>query len=288
VTARWLVTGAAGMLGRDVVAVLGQRGVRYTALARADLDITDAAAVKAAVSGHDVVVNAAAWTDVDGAEAAEAAATVVNGTGVRHVAAACADTGARLLHVSTDYVLPGTASAPYPEDAPTDPVNAYGRTKLAGERAVCELLPAHGYVVRTAWLYGAHGRNFVSTMLRLARDRDTVDVVDDQRGQPTWSYALAERLVALGLSAAPAGTYHGTAAGETTWYGLAREVFRLAGLDPDRVRPTTSDRFPRPATRPTYSVLGHDRWAAAGLPPMADWRPMLAAALPHLHVVSGR
>jgi dTDP-4-dehydrorhamnose reductase len=281
---RWLVTGAAGMLGRDVVDALGRRGARCTALTRSELDITDAAAVKAAVAGHDVVINTAAWTDVDSAESDEPGATLVNGTGTRNVAAACADTGARLLYPSTDYVFPGDAGSPYPEDAPTGPVNAYGRSKLAGEQAVRELLPATGYVVRTAWLYGAHGRNFVSTMLRLAGDRETLDVVDDQRGQPTWSYALAERLVDLGLAAilgrAPAGAYHGTASGATTWCGLARAVFAEAGLDPARIRPTTSLNFTRPAARPAYSVLGHERWSAARLSPMADWRETLAAAMP--------
>ncbi|HEX2773171.1 MAG TPA: sugar nucleotide-binding protein, partial [Micromonosporaceae bacterium] len=172
---------------------------------------------------------------------------------------------------------------PYPEDAPTAPVNAYGRSKLAGELAVTRLLPETGYVVRTAWLYGAHGPNFVATMLRLAAERDTLDVVDDQYGQPTWSYALAERLVALGTVAAvghaPAGVYHGTASGQTTWCGLARAVFALRGLDPDRIRPTTSGRFRRPAPRPAYSVLGHARWSLAGLPPMADWHDMLVDAL---------
>ena len=282
---RWLVTGAGGMLGRDLVSVLSAAGHDVTAARRADLDITDATAVKAAVAGHDVVVNAAAWTDVDGAEADEAAATAVNGTGTRHVAAACAATGARLLHVSTDYVFPGDATAPYPEDAPTDPVNGYGRSKLAGEVAVRDLLPDTGYIVRTAWLYGAHGPNFVATMLRLAQSRDIVDVVDDQRGQPTWSFALAEQLVRLGLAAvdgtARAGAYHGTASGETTWFGLARAVFEEAGLDPERVRPTTSDKFVRPARRPAFSVLGHDRWAAAGLAPLPHWRTMLASARPH-------
>ncbi|HEX2355469.1 MAG TPA: dTDP-4-dehydrorhamnose reductase [Micromonosporaceae bacterium] len=278
---RWLVTGAGGMLGRDVVTALD--GDRVTALDRAALDVTDADAVAAAVPGHDVIVNAAAWTDVDGAEAAEAAATAVNGRGPANLAAACAASGAILLHVSTDYVFAGDAGAPYPEDAPTAPANAYGRGKLAGERAVLGGLPDRGCVVRTAWLYGTHGRNFVATMLRLAGERDTIDVVDDQLGQPTWTYALAERLVALGRAAAagtaPAGVYHGTAAGTTTWYGLARRVFTLAGLNPDRVRPTTTDRFPRPARRPAYSVLGHARWAAAGLPPMAPWDQMLADAL---------
>jgi len=282
---RWLVTGAGGMLGRDLVSVLSAAGHDVTAARRADLDITDATAVKAAAAGHDVVVNAAAWTDVDGAEADEAAATAVNGTGTRHIAAACAATGARLLHVSTDYVFPGDATAPYPEDAPTDPVNGYGRSKLAGEVAVRDLLPDTGYIVRTAWLYGAHGPNFVATMLRLAQSRDIVDVVDDQRGQPTWSFALAEQLVRLGLAAvdgtARAGAYHGTASGETTWFGLARAVFEEAGLNPARVHPTTSDKFVRPARRPAFSVLGHDRWAAAGLAPLPHWRTMLTSARPH-------
>ncbi|GAA0662032.1 dTDP-4-dehydrorhamnose reductase [Kitasatospora atroaurantiaca] len=295
---RWLVTGAGGMLGRDLLTVLagaadsagsagsaGSEGSagspdEVTALDRAALDITDPAAVRAAVAGHDVVVNCAAWTDVDGAESAEAAATAVNGTGVRHLAAACAEAGARLLHVSTDYVLPGDADHPYAEDAATGPVNAYGRSKLAGEQAVAELLPERGYIVRTAWLYGEHGPNFVATMLKLAAQRETLDVVDDQQGQPTWSYALAQQLAALGRTPdAPAGIYHGTASGRTTWYGLARATYRLSGLDPERIRPTTSAAFLRPAVRPAYSVLGHERWAAAGLAPLPDWSDSLAEAL---------
>lgn len=284
VAGRWLVTGAGGMLGRDLLAVLANRpGGQVTAATRADLDLTDPAAVRAAVAGHDIVVNAAGWTDVDAAETHEAEATAVNGDGVAHLARACAAHGARLLHVSTDYVFAGDATTPYPEDATPAPINAYGRSKLAGERAVRRLLPQTGYVVRTAWLYGAHGPNFVTTMLRLAAQRRYVEVVDDQHGQPTWSYALAERLVELGgralHGAAAAGIYHGTAAGQTTWYGLAREVFRLAGLDPARVRPTTSDRFPRPARRPGFSVLGHAGWRRAGLPSLPDWRSQLAAAL---------
>ncbi|MET8312364.1 dTDP-4-dehydrorhamnose reductase [Micromonospora sp. NPDC005173] len=280
---RLLLTGAGGMLGRDLVAVLATRpDLKVTAATRADLDVTDPTAVSAAVAGHDVVINAAAWTNVDGAEADEAAATAVNGQGVANLAAACATDGARLIQVSTDYVLAGDAHTPYPEDAPTAPVNAYGRGKLVGEQAVARLLPDTGYVVRTAWLYGAHGPNFVATMLRLAAQREHLDVVDDQHGQPTWSYALAERLVALGDAAlagrAAPGVYHGTCAGQTTWYGLARAAFALAGLDPDRIRPTTSDRYPRPAPRPAYSVLGHSRWAAAGLPPLPDWHTSLVDA----------
>ncbi|MFD7837003.1 dTDP-4-dehydrorhamnose reductase [Streptomyces sp. NPDC059761] len=280
---RWLVTGAAGMLGQDVLAVLKDAGIEAVGLRRADLDITDPASVRAAVEGAAVVVNCAAWTDVDGAETAEEAATAVNGTGVRVLAEACAAAHVRLLHVSTDYVLPGDATEPYREDAETGPLNAYGRSKLIGEQAVAELLPQDGYIVRTAWLYGEHGPNFVATMLKLAAQRDTLDVVDDQHGQPTWSYALARRLVELGLAAlkgqAMGGVYHGTASGRTTWMGLARETYRLSGLDPERIRPTTSAAFVRPAARPAFSVLAHEHWADAGLAPLADWREQLAEAL---------
>ena len=278
---RWLITGAGGMLGRDLRAVLAEAGeADVVAATRADLDVTNPAAVCDAVSGADVVLNAAAWTDVDGAETAEEAATAVNGHAVRTLAAAA---GKRLLHFSTDYVFDGAATTPYPEDTPPAPVNAYGRGKAIGEQAV---LAAGGYVVRTAWLYGAHGPNFVRTMLRLAAERDTVDVVDDQQGPPTWSYALARQAVALAGAAAAGragpGAYHGTAAGSTTWYGLARAVFAEAGLDPSRVHRTTSDRFRRPAPRPAYSVLGHDRWAGTGVAPLPDWRPMLIEAMPVL------
>ena len=280
---RWLVVGARGMLGRDIDALLAERGYAYTALGRAELDLTDAAAVKDAVAGYDVVANAAAWTDVDGAETQEDAANAINGEAVRTLARACADSGARLLHPSTDYVFPGDAVAPIAEDAPTAPINAYGRSKLLGEQAVLGLAPETGYVVRTAWLYGRHGKNFVATMLKLAEQREFVEVVEDQQGQPTTTVALARQLLALGGAAldgrAPAGVYHGTCSGATTWFGLARAAYELSGLDPERVRPITSDRFPRPAPRPAYSVLGHARWSAAGLEPMPQWRTALAEHL---------
>ncbi len=287
---RWLVTGAGGMLGRDLCAVLAHAGeTEVVAATRAVLDITDSAAFPAALAGVDTVVNAAAWTDVDGAEAAEEAATLVNGLAVGELARACRDAGARLFHISTDYVFDGTGTAPYPEDAPTAPVNAYGRGKLVGERAA---LDAGGYVVRTAWLYGAHGRNFVRTMLRLAAERETVEVVADQEGAPTWSYALAAQVVALAGAAAAGraspGIYHGTAGGQTSWYGLARAVFAEAGLDPARVRPTTSDRFPRPARRPTYSVLGQGSWPGTGVPPQPGWRETLTTAMSRALIPDGR
>ncbi|QKW00472.1 dTDP-4-dehydrorhamnose reductase [Streptomyces sp. NA02536] len=289
--AGWLVTGAGGMLGQDVLARLAEAGERATALDRAALDLTDAAAVRRALERHRpaVVVNCAAWTAVDDAETREVEALAVNGDGPARLADACARTGAVLLHVSTDYVFAGDATAPYAEDAPTAPRSAYGRTKLAGERAVLNTLPDRGYVVRTAWLYGTGGANFVRTMIRLEGQREKLDVVDDQRGQPTWSADLAGLLLALGRGAlagtAPPGVYHGTSSGETTWYGLTREIFRLLGADPDRVHPTTSEAFVRPAPRPAYSVLGHDRFAAAGVAPLRDWRAALAEAFPRIRRV---
>jgi dTDP-4-dehydrorhamnose reductase len=285
----WLVTGAGGMLGAEVVALLGARtgaggplaGDSVRGPTRRELDVTDAAAVTAAVRGADVVVNAAAWTDVDGAESAEAAAFAVNADGAALLAAACAAGGARLVHLSTDYVFAGDSTTPYAEDAPVAPRSAYGRSKAAGEQAVRAAHPG-SWIVRTAWLYGAHGPNFVRTMLRLAAERPTLDVVDDQRGQPTWARDVAAQIVDLVVADAPPGTYHATSSGDTTWFGLTREILARIGSDPQRVRPTTTARFPRPAPRPAYSVLGHDGWRRAGLAPIRDWRAALDEALPAL------
>lgn len=278
----WLVTGASGMLGRDVTAVLREVGEDVVALDRQSLDILNEEALNATLSQSrpDVVVNCAAWTDVDGAEQHEDAARRINGDAVGYLASACAASGSRLLHLSTDYVFAGDATGPYAENASTRPINAYGRSKLVGERAVLRTLPTAGYVVRTAWLYGSHGSNFVATMLRLERERETLDVVDDQVGQPTWTQDLARQLLALGRSAAPAGIYHATSAGHTTWHGLASEIFRAIGADPSRVRPTTSHAFRRPAPRPHYSVLSDSRWRAAGLQPIQHWSDALRMALP--------
>ncbi|WP_269858688.1 dTDP-4-dehydrorhamnose reductase [Streptomyces sp. RPT161] len=285
---RWLVTGAGGLLGHDLLRRLLEEGEPAVGLPRTELDVTDAAAVRAAVRDlrPDVIVNCAAFTAVDDAEHDPARALRVNRDGPGNLAAACADTSTRLLHISTDYVFAGGATRPYPVDAGPAPRTVYGRTKLAGERAVLSLLPHTGHVVRTAWLYGAVGRNFVRTMIRLERERETVEVVTDQRGQPTWSLDLAEWLLWLGRGtldgAIRPGVHHATADGETTWYELARETFRLLGADPDRVRPTTSDILRRAAVRPSYSVLaprGSDK-AAPG--PMRHWRTALAEAVPKL------
>jgi dTDP-4-dehydrorhamnose reductase len=273
---KYLITGANGMLGRDLQSALEGRDV--TALGRAELDVSDLTAVTDAVADHDVVINAAAYTKVDDAEAHEDAAYAVNAVGARNLAHAASVVSAKLVHVSTDYVFNGSATAPYREDTAVDPISAYGRTKAAGEQFVLEENPAGSYIVRTAWLYGAHGPNFAKTMLRLAGSHETVSVVNDQLGQPTWTGDLARQIVLLLDSSAPVGVYHGTNSGIASWYDFARAVFAAGGLDPERVLPTDSSQFVRPAPRPAYSVLGHDAWQRAGLEPMRDWTLALAEA----------
>ncbi|GAA3588498.1 dTDP-4-dehydrorhamnose reductase [Klugiella xanthotipulae] len=272
----FLITGASGMLGTDLQRVLADHTV--TALDRTRLDVTDAAAVRAAVAGHDVVINAAAYTRVDDAETHEEEAHAINATGPLNLAVACREVGARLVQVSTDYVFRGSATTPYSENDPLDPLSAYGRTKADGERNALREHPAGTYVVRTAWLYGQHGPNFARTMLTLAARNDTLTVVDDQVGQPTWTLDLARQIRALSESMAPAGIYHGTNSGVTSWRGFAQAVLELAGLDPERVHPTDSSQFVRPAPRPRYSVLGHQAWRHAGIPELRGWREALATA----------
>lgn len=281
---RWLVTGAGGMLGTELVAALASRGETVTGIDRAGLDVTDAAAVSAAIarSRPDVIVNCAAWTAVDDAEVSEEQSLAVNADGPANLAVACAGLGARLVQISTDYVFAGDASKPYAEDDVPEPRTAYGRTKLAGERAVLGRLPRSGYVVRTAWLYGAHGPNFVRTMMELEGRQPTVDVVDDQCGQPTWTADVARQIIELVHHAPAPGIYHATSSGQTTWFGLAREIFVLLGADPSRVRPIPSTALSRVARRPTYSVLGHGAWAAPGIAPIGEWRIALRRAFPGL------
>src|SRR3954447_11142171 len=237
---RLLVTGGAGMLGRAVAAVATRLGHDVIALSRSDLDITDSDHVRRVVAAAEprAVVTCAAWTDVDGAETAEAAATAVNGTGAGNVGRAAAEVGARLVHVSTDYVFDGSKRTPWVESDPVGPIGAYGRSKLAGEAEVAAATPQHA-IVRTAWLFGAGGRNFVDTMLELCRKHDEVSVVTDQVGSPTWTVHLAEALVELAERESDVGILHAAGGGACSWYELAVEVFDRAGVS-CRVRPTDS------------------------------------------------
>ena len=283
----WLVTGARGQLGTELATVLAGQDV--TSAGRAELDISSASAGEAlrawagrAEGQRLVVLNAAAWTDVDGAESNPQAAAAANEAGPALLAAACAELGATLVHVSTDYVFSGAVSLdstprPYEVDDQPAPKTVYGATKAAGERAVRAALREH-YIVRTGWVYGAGGGNFVKTIAGLRHRRDTLDVVSDQVGGPTWAADLAAGLVALVRSGARHGTYHCTGAGQASWYELARAVFDEVGANPDRIRPCGSAQFPRPAPRPAYSVLSGRSWTAAGLPAMPSWRESLRSA----------
>jgi dTDP-4-dehydrorhamnose reductase len=275
---RWLVTGADGQLGTALRPLLASDDL--LALGRVQLDITDARAVRQVMGEFDpdVVVNAAAYTAVDAAEADADNAYRVNARGPAVLAAALAARDGRLIQLSTDYVFAGDADRPCEVDDAPRPRSAYGRTKLAGEQAVRELLPDRSFVIRTAWVYGAAGANFVKTMARLERERDTVQVVDDQRGSPTWSTDLARAVIELARSDVAAGIYHCTNGGDTTWFGFARAIFTLLGADPDRVLPTTTAAVPRPAPRPACSILSDAAWLKAGLTPMPHWRDALRAA----------
>jgi dTDP-4-dehydrorhamnose reductase len=277
---RWLVTGAGGQLGSDVGNVLRGRQAEVVACDRRALDITHAEMVEEVLAdaAPTVVVNCAAYTAVDDAETDEPTATLVNGTGPDNLARWCASHRTRLIHVSTDYVFAGDADAPYEVDHRLDPRSAYGRSKAAGETAVLAA-GGDGHVVRTAWVYGAVGSNFVKTIARLATERETLSVVDDQRGSPTWSRHLAQALVALGDADVSPGVWHCTGAGDTTWYGFAVAIFEALGLDPARVTRTTTAAFPRPAPRPAYSVLSGEKWRRAGLPVLPDWRAALDEAV---------
>jgi dTDP-4-dehydrorhamnose reductase len=281
---RLLVTGGAGMLGQAVAAVATRLGHEVVALSRTELDITDADHVRRVVTAAEprAIVNCAAWTDVDGAETAEAAATAVNGAGPGNLARAVAESGARLVHVSTDYVFDGTKRTPWVESDPVGPIGAYGRSKLAGELEVAAAAGDHA-IVRTAWLFGAGGRNFVDTMLALGRERDEVEVVTDQVGSPTWSAHLAEGLVELAERRGDIGIFHAAGTGACSWYELAVEVFDRGGVR-CRVLPTTSERYSRPAPRPAYSVLASERDEVPVLPP---WQEGVAAYLAEKTVIAG-
>jgi len=267
---RLLVTGAGGMLGRAVVEAAQRLGHEVRAATRSELDITDADALRVAVAERrpDAIINCAAYTDVDGAESGRFAAFAINGKGAGNVAAAAAGAGASIVHVSTDYVFDGAKREPWLESDATAPLGAYGASKLAGERAVATANPSHA-IVRTAWLFGAGGRNFVDTMLALGAEREEVSVVTDQTGCPTWTGHLAGALVELAERRQDTGIHHIAGAGSCSWNELALEVFDRAGVD-CRVLPTTTAAFPRPAPRPAYSVLGSERSKPLVLPPWQD------------------
>jgi dTDP-4-dehydrorhamnose reductase len=276
------VAGAAGMLAADVRRACERAGGSFVGFDLPELDITDARSVARALDGAepDAILNCAAWTDVDGAETHSEAAHAVNGEGAGNLARAAAERGLALVHVSTDYVFDGSAPLdaagaprPYVESDPTGPRSVYGQSKLAGEQQVLAASPRH-LVVRSAWLFGTDGRNFVETMLRLADEREAVQVVDDQTGCPTWTGQLAPALLGL-LERGASGLVHLAGGGAVSWNGFAQEIFRQAERS-CRVEPATTAQLARPAPRPAWSVLASER---DDVLPMPDWRDGLAGYL---------
>lgn len=288
-----LVPGGRGQLGTDLKRILSRNTESLVhAPGSGELDIGDAEAVADAVDSFSetardaelrpIVINAAAYTAVDAAEDNPDRAAEINARGAAALAQVCRARSLPLLHTSTDYVFNGAARTPYEPGDTTDPQTVYGRTKLDGERAVLES-GARAWVVRTAWVYGASGSNFVKTMARLESDRDTLSVVDDQIGSPTWSADLAHGLLELAAHVVERHgpeqtTLHCTNSGQVSWFEFARAIFAELGADPDRVLPCTSAEYPRPAPRPAYSVLSDRAWREASLAPLRPWREALTAA----------
>lgn len=264
------------MVGRSWCGLLTAHQIPFRALARPDFDLDQPASLAAAVDKNDrLVINAAAWTDVDGAESDEPAATRANAEAPGALADRCAEVGATLIHYSTDYVFNGQARAPYPVDAPIEPVNAYGRSKAAGEAAV-RASGAEHLIIRTSWVYAPWGKNFVRTIAKLAAERDRLQVVDDQRGRPTSAEHLAASSLAVYLAGAN-GTWHATDAGECSWFDFATAIAEQLGSSCS-VKACSSEKFPRPAKRPAYSTLGLEQTEDL-IGPLTDWRVVLAGVL---------
>jgi len=279
----WLITGGSGQLGLALQAELTFQGINYIATNSSQLDITKPILVTELVDSisPEVIINAAAWTDVDGAESNETSAYQVNAIGPHNLAIAAKKVGSKLVQVSTDYVFSGDGTAPWNEAAEHNPQSVYGSTKSSGEKFVLDELPNAAYVVRTAWLYSADRKNFSKTMTKLALNGDAeVRVVNDQVGQPTFTADLSRQIINLISTNAPSGVYHGTNSGQASWFEFAQEIFKLTGADLSRLIPVSTSDFPRPAKRPAYSVLGHDDWPKTKVPPMRDWRIALAEAMP--------
>jgi dTDP-4-dehydrorhamnose reductase len=279
----WLITGGGGQLGIAASRELSERGIFFVAWDSRDLDISQGPIVRDLISqlSPEVIINCAAWTDVDGAETNQFQASRVNGDGAENVSFAAKKCGAKLIHISTDYVFSGESKTPWQVGDAINPQSTYGRTKADGESRVLLAHPENSSIVRTAWLYSPWGKNFAKTMTRLAINADgEVRVVKDQMGQPTSATDLAKQLIDLGLSSSTAGIYHGTNSGEATWFEFAQEIFKLAGADSSRVVPVSSSEYPRIAKRPSYSVLSHDSWSKTSVHPMRDWRIAIEEAMP--------
>ena len=276
VAVTWLLLGADGQLGRSLQDVLATAGLSYVAAGRSDVDITNITSIETAVKriAPTVLVNMAAWTDVDGAESHPDEALLINATGAENVAKVAAKYGIPLVHVSTDYVFDGTQTTPYKTDDAVNPLSVYGTTKLQGEQLVQAAHPDGSWIVRTAWLYSQYGKNFARTIARKALAEENLSVVNDSFGQPTSALAVARQIVALVSTNPPAGIFHATNAGSATWYEFADAIVGPI-TNQATVTPVSSTAFPTVAVRPKYSVLDHTRWSACGITDMPHWRDSL-------------
>jgi dTDP-4-dehydrorhamnose reductase len=280
----WLILGGSGQLGIALSEELGQKGIIFRAWGYQELDITKELIVRDLIAelSPSVIINCAAWTDVDSAEANEEKAFLVNSQGVENLANAAKTCGAKFIQISTDYVFSGHTDEPWKENDLKQPLSAYGRSKASGEDRALVVYSQGTYIVRTAWLYSPWGKNFVKTIARKALENEPVKVVNDQYGQPTSATELANRIVELMRSFSKPGIYHVTNSGKASWFDFAQEIYRLLGKQDSLVEPVSSDVFVRPARRPSNSTLSNESWNDAGLPPMSNWKSALKEAMPSI------
>jgi len=279
----WLVTGGNGQLGRALSLQLALEGIDFHALDSNQLDVTNVKQVDDVIGSlkPHVVINTAAWTDVDGAETNKDFAYSVNQAGVKNLALATKRLDSIFIHFSTDYVFSGESNQPWLEDSLLAPQNIYGHSKAAGESVVNKFYSERSYILRTAWLYSEFGKNFAKTMCKIALNtKDSVRVVKDQIGQPTNAQDLASQVILVAQVKPEFGTYHGTNSGQASWFDFAQEIFKLVGADPDRIVGTLSSDYQRIAKRPSWSVLSHERWHTSEIPPMQEWKQALKKSIP--------
>jgi dTDP-4-dehydrorhamnose reductase len=282
---KWLITGANGQLGRCLQETLYANGIDFVALSRADLDISNSALVKESFISikPDVVINTAAYTNVEQAEIDSVAAFKINHLGAANVAIASKSVGAKLVHFSTDYVFAGNGNSPWYANDSTEPLSIYGKSKLAGEVEILNEYPAKSLVIRTAWLYSPYGKNFYKTMLTKAINGDeTVQVVGDQQGQPTSASDLAELTLNAVTKNVASGVFHGTNAGSCSWFEFAQYIFEIAGADSTRVKSVLSSEFATRVQRPKYSVLDNKKWSEFGISPLGPWKESVRKMLPDM------
>jgi dTDP-4-dehydrorhamnose reductase len=278
---KWLITGGTGQLAIALSRLLNEKSINLTLLSRDQLDISVSDSIyKIITYSPEVIVNCAAWTNVDGAEDDKESAFKVNELGIRNVATAAKELGARLVHISTDYVFSGDSNVPWRTDSPRKPRTAYGKSKLAGELAVMHTYPDSSYIIRTAWLYSPWRKNFAKTMLKLALSKKKVRVVSDQIGQPTSAIDLAKQIILLIKEELPYGFYHGTNSGETSWFDFAREIYTLANMSDAQVLPISTLDYSTQAQRPMYSVLDQSEWLKTTVLPMRHWHEALVDTFP--------